>query len=322
MVYSLAVGVLAFLVALAIGRPLVPYLRRRRVGKAIGDQPASHAVKAGTPTMGGLMIFGAVILVTIPANLVGHWSILLPLGMIGVTGLMGFWDDLQTLQGRKGKGLSWRFKLTALSLLGLLAGAALYAMDIHSANVPWLGRYDLSYAYIPLAAAIIVATTTGVAITDGLDGLAGGTVAIAFIAYTVIARIQEQIYLATFSLTVAGAILGFLWYNAHPARIIMGDTGAMALGSTLAVVSLMTGHWLLLPVVGLVFVAEAASDVIQVGYFKWTRRRTGEGKRVFRMTPLHHHFELLGWPEPQVVIRFWIVAIVAGLVGVALALQV
>lgn len=322
MVYSLAVGVLAFLVALAIGRPLVPYLRRRRVGKAIGDQPASHAVKAGTPTMGGLMIFGAVILVTIPANLVGHWSILLPLGMIGVTGLMGFWDDLQTLQGRKGKGLSWRFKLTALSLLGLLAGAALYAMDIHSANVPWLGRYDLSYAYIPLAAAIIVATTTGVAITDGLDGLAGGTVAIAFIAYTVIARIQEQIYLATFSLTVAGAILGFLWYNAHPARIIMGDTGAMALGSTLAVVSLMTGHWLLLPVVGLVFVAEAASDVIQVGYFKWTRRRTGEGKRIFRMTPLHHHFELLGWPEPQVVIRFWIVAIVAGLVGVALALQV
>jgi phospho-N-acetylmuramoyl-pentapeptide-transferase len=322
MVLSLTVGVIAFLVALAIGRPLVPYLRRRRVGKAIGDQPASHAVKAGTPTMGGLMIFGAVILVTIPSNLVGHWSILLPLGMIAVTGLMGFWDDLQTLQGRKGKGLSWRFKLGTLSLLGLLAGAALYQMDIHSANVPWLGRYDLGYIYVVLAAVVILATTTGVAVTDGLDGLAGGTVAIAFIAYAIIARIQGQIYLATFSLTVAGAILGFLWYNAHPAKIIMGDTGALALGSTLAVVALMTGHWLLLPVVGVVFVAEGLSDIIQVGYFKWTRRRTGEGKRVFRMTPLHHHFELLGWPEPQVVIRFWIVSIIAGLVGVALALKV
>jgi phospho-N-acetylmuramoyl-pentapeptide-transferase len=322
MALSLTVGVVAFLVSILIGVPLVPYLRRKRVGKAIGDQPASHAVKAGTPTMGGLMIFGAAILVTIPTNLVGHWSILLPLGMIAVTGLMGFWDDLQTLQGRKGKGLSWRFKLSLLALLGLLAGVTLYAMEIHSANVPWLGRYDLGYVYVLLAAVIIVATTTGVAVTDGLDGLAGGTVAIAFIAYAVLARIQGQVYLATFSLTVAGAILGFLWYNAHPARIIMGDTGAMALGSTLAVVALMTGQWLLLPVVGIVFVAEGLSDVLQVAYFKWTRRRTGEGKRIFRMTPFHHHLELLGWPEPQIVIRFWIVAVVAGLVGVALALKV
>jgi phospho-N-acetylmuramoyl-pentapeptide-transferase len=154
-------------------------------------------------------------------------------------------------------------------------------------------------------------------VTDGLDGLAGGLSAFAFAAYGLIAFLQGQDFLATFSFTVVGATMGFLWYNAHPARVFMGDTGALALGGTLAVVALMTGHWLLLPVIGIVFVAEAASDFLQISYFKLTH-----GKRIFKMAPLHHHFELLGWAETQVVGRLWLVGIAGAMIGIALALEV
>ena len=163
----------------------------------------------------------------------------------------------------------------------------------------------------------IIATTSSVAITDGLDSLAGGTVAIAFAAFGVIAIGQEQDFLVRFSFTTVGAVLGFLWYNAHPAQVFMGDTGALALGGTLSIVALMTGHWLLLPVIGIVFVIEASSDIIQIAYFKYSG-----GKRVFRMAPIHNHFELLGWSEPQIVTRFWLIGIAGAIVGVALALQV
>ncbi|MCA9854454.1 MAG: phospho-N-acetylmuramoyl-pentapeptide-transferase, partial [Dehalococcoidia bacterium] len=154
-------------------------------------------------------------------------------------------------------------------------------------------------------------------VSDGLDALTGGTTLVAFIAYGVIAFIQGQDFVATFCLIIAGANLGFLWYNAHPAQIFMGDTGALALGSGLATVSLMTGHWLLLPLIGFVFVAEAMSNIIQIGYFKLSG-----GKRVFKRAPLHHHFEEIGWAETQVVTRFWVVAIAASMLGVALALAV
>jgi phospho-N-acetylmuramoyl-pentapeptide-transferase len=156
-----------------------------------------------------------------------------------------------------------------------------------------------------------------VAITDGLDGLAGGTTALAFFAYGVIALLQDQTYLATFCFTVVGATAGFLWYNSYPARVFMGDTGALALGSSLAVAALMTGHWLILPIIGIVFVLEALSDLIQIAYF----RLTG-GRRVFKMSPLHHHFELVGWSEPQVVMRFSLVGVVGAFLGVTLAAQV
>jgi len=184
-------------------------------------------------------------------------------------------------------------------------------------KIPWAGEFELGFGYIPLAVIIIVFTTTAVAITDGLDGLAGGTTALAFLAYGVIALLQEQTYLATFCFTVVGATAGFLWYNSYPAQVFMGDTGALALGSSLAVVALMTGHWLLLPIIGIVFVLEGLSDIIQIGFF----RLTG-GKRIFKMSPLHHHFELLGWSEPQVVMRFWLLGIVGSLLGVSLASQV
>lgn len=156
--------------------------------------------------------------------------------------------------------------------------------------------------------------------TDGLDSLAGSISSIAFASYGIIAYLQNQVYLMAFCFTIVGALMAFLWYNAHPAQLFMGDTGSLALGATLGLVSVMTGQWLLFPVVGFVFVAEAGSVVIQRYYFKWTKRRYGEGRRVFKMAPIHYHFELLGWSETQVKERFWLIGVLSGMLGVALAL--
>lgn len=321
MIHALISGTIAFLLSLALGWPIVRYLRSRGVGKQISEyQPASHQKKAGTPTFGGFIIWVPTFLVTaVAVDWWNHRSILLPLAMITATGAAGFIDDLGTLQRqvRRG-GLSWRFKLGLLFVLGSAAAWLLYEkIEVESINVPWVGQYPLGPAYMLIALATIVATTSAVAITDGLDALAGGTTLIAFVAYGVIAFVQGQEFVATFAMIVAGANLGFLWYNAHPAQIIMGDTGALALGSSLAVVALMTGHWLLLPVIGIVFVAEAVSNIIQIGYFKLTG-----GRRVFRRAPLHHHLEEIGWAETQVVTRMWVVAIAGAFLGVALALAV
>jgi phospho-N-acetylmuramoyl-pentapeptide-transferase len=156
--------------------------------------------------------------------------------------------------------------------------------------------------------------------TDGLDTLAAGTAAVAFVAYAIIAYRQGQLGVVTFCFTMVGALMGFLWFNAPPAQVFMGDTGSLSIGAALAVAAFMTGQWLLLPVVGAVFVAEALSVTLQVSYFKLTRRRFGEGRRLFKMAPLHHHFEMLGWSETQVTMRFWMLAMMAGLIGVAMAL--
>ncbi|MCJ7511029.1 MAG: phospho-N-acetylmuramoyl-pentapeptide-transferase [Dehalococcoidia bacterium] len=319
MVRALVLGAMAFVVSVVVGQPLVEFLRRRGLGKEISsDGPPSHLTKAGTPTMGGVLIFALVLPITLAANITGRLSILLPLGTIVAAGLLGLIDDLRTIIGRARTGLNKRLKVLLLTALSITAALVLYfALDVRDVKIPWAGQFDLGPAYIPLAIIIILFTTSAVAITDGLDGLAGGTSALAFLAYGVIALLQEQIYLATFCFTVVGATAGFLWYNSYPAQVFMGDTGALALGSSLAVVALMTGHWLLLPIIGIVFVLEGLSDVIQIAYF----RLTG-GKRIFRMSPLHHHFELLGWSEPQVVMRFWLLGIMGSLLGVTLAAKV
>jgi phospho-N-acetylmuramoyl-pentapeptide-transferase len=207
-------------------------------------------------------------------------------------------------------------------ILALIIAAGIYfVLDIHSVAIPGVAmKIDLGLIYIPIAAFIIVGSSHAVNLTDGLDGLAGSTSAVAFAAYGIIANLQMQYPLSSFCFVMVGALFAFLWFNSHPAQLFMGDTGALALGATLAVVALMTGQWLLLPIVGLVFVGEALSDILQVGYFKWTKRRTGQGRRVFKMAPLHHHFELLGWSEMQVVWRFFIIGILAGMIGIALAL--
>ena len=320
MIHALISGVVAFGLTLILGLPIVRYLRSQKVGKEISEyQPDSHAKKAGTPTFGGLVIWVPTFLVT--AVLVDWWdhrSILLPLAMIGITGATGFVDDLGTLQGRRQTGLSWKFKIGFTTLLACVAAWVLYdQVEVQSINIPWQGSYKLGLFYLPIAVITIVATTAAVAVTDGLDGLAGGTTLIAFIAYGIVAFIQGQEFVATFAFIIAGSNLGFLWFNAHPAQVFMGDTGALALGSSLAIIALMTGQWLLLPLIGLVFVVEAVSNIIQIVYF----RATGGG-RFFKRAPFHMHLELSGWAETQVVTRAWLVGIGAAMLGVAFALAV
>ena len=180
--------------------------------------------------------------------------------------------------------------------------------------MPHSGAYDIGIVYVPIAIFVIIATTSAVGVTDGIDMLAGSTTAIAFAAFGAIALMQDQTGLAAFCFVTVGALLGFLWWNAYPARVFMGDTGSLPLGATLAVVALMTGWWLLVPLIGVVFLIEIASDVIQIGYF-----RLSGGKRVFRMAPIHHHFEKLGWHETTVTARFAVAGVVGALAGVALA---
>ena len=320
MIHALISGVVAFGISLALGWPILGYLRRQKSGKSISEyQAESHQMKAGTPTFGGLMIWAPTFLVTaVAVDWWEHQSILLPLAMIGLTGAAGFVDDLGTLQHRKQTGLSWRFKIGLTTLLACIAAWVLYdQIDVESVNVPWAGRYELGLAYLPIAVAAIVATTSAVAVSDGLDALTGGTTLIAFIAYGIIAFIQGQEFVATFAFTIAGANLGFVWYNAHPAMVFMGDTGALALGSSLAIIALMTGQWLLLPIIGIVFVIEALSNIVQIGYY-----RLSGGKRFFKRAPFHMHLELSGWAETQIVTRAWLISIAAAMLGVAFALAV
>jgi phospho-N-acetylmuramoyl-pentapeptide-transferase len=316
---ALVIGVIAFLVAVICGRPVVQYLRRRKIGKSISsDQPSSHNIKAGTPTMGGVIIFITVLIVTIPFNLQERLSILLPAGMLAVTGVIGWIDDLATLEGRARKGLSWRLKIGLLLVLGVTAGFVLWQLlDVHGVGIPYVGFIEIGWLIIPVAVIVVLGTTVGVAVTDGLDMLSGSTTATAFAAYGVIAAFQGQPFLGAFCYTVVGAVMGFLWYNAYPARVFMGDTGALALGSSLAVVALMTEQWLVLPLIGIVFVVNGLSDVIQIGYFKLTR-----GKRFFKRAPLHHHFEEMGLHETQVTIRFWLMSVAGAMLGVGLAIKV
>ncbi|MCS6801114.1 MAG: phospho-N-acetylmuramoyl-pentapeptide-transferase [Chloroflexota bacterium] len=319
MAYALTVAALAFLIGLAWGRPLIRFLVRHRIGKQIRlEGPKTHSVKAGTPTMGGLLIFITVFIVTVPLNLIGRLSMLVPLGVLVASGILGAIDDLLNLAGGEKTGLTARFKFVWLLLISVTAALMLhFGLRLDKINIPFVGGYSLGLLYLPIAAFVIMGTSHAVNLTDGLDGLAGGLAAQSFAAYGVIAYLQGQSYLVTFCFTVAGAILAFLWFNAHPAQVFMGDTGSLALGGTLGVVALMTGQWLLLPVVGLPFVVTTLSVIFQVSYFKLTK-----GKRLFRMAPLHHHFELLGWPETRIVTRYWLVGMLCAMIGIALALTV
>ncbi len=323
----LALGTLSFLLAVIWGSPLIRLLRANRVGKQIRiEEPESNQVKMGTPTMGGIMIIVPVVAVTVTLNifnLIGGTiiggSILVPLMTLLGYGALGAYDDWSGLRGgvNGAVGLLGRYKiLVQLALAFVIALILYFLLDIHSVAIPTIPqKIDLGLIYIPIAMFIIVGTSNAVNFTDGLDSLAGWVTGFGFVAYGVIAFLQQQTYLVTFCFIMVGALLAFLWYNAHPAELFMGDVGSLALGSTLAVVALMTGQWLLLPLIGIIFVAEMVSVILQVGYFKLTK-----GKRIFLKTPIHYHFLLLGWSETQVVQRFWLVGLLAAMLGVALAL--
>jgi phospho-N-acetylmuramoyl-pentapeptide-transferase len=227
-------------------------------------------------------------------------------------------DDLGSLQGRPQHALTRRAKLVGFLVIGAGAAYGLYHhLELNTVNVPYEGRHDIDWVYLPIALGIIVLTAGGVAVSDGLDGLVAGTGAIAYGAYGFIALHQDQTYLGAFCFIVGGALLGFLWHNSYPARMFMGDSGALPLGGGLAVVAFMTGQWLVLPLIGIIFFADGLSVALQVGYF----RVTG-GKRIFLMAPVHHHFEKLGLHEVQVTQRFWVVGALGAAVGTALALEV
>jgi phospho-N-acetylmuramoyl-pentapeptide-transferase len=328
---GLALAGVTFLLTVIWGTPLIVVLRRFRIGKQIRiDEPQRHQVKMGTPTMGGLMIVVPVLLISLMLNLVnvirGNFtgrSILLPLAVLTAYTLLGAWDDWLGLSGvARGEGMRGRWLFLWQCVLALGAALALYfVLDIQSLVLPGVPfRIPLGLLYIPVAAFIIVGATNAVNLTDGLDGLAGLLTATAFAAYGVIALLQGQVFLVRFCFTLVGALFAFLWFNAHPAELFMGGSGSYSLGAVLGVVALMTGQWILLPLIIIMPVSVALSVILQVGYFKLTRRLTGTGKRIFKMAPLHLHFELLGWSETQVVQRFWLVGLLAAMVGVGLAL--
>jgi len=320
MAVSLAISALAFMTTIIIGRPIITFLRLKKVGKKVRLELEKHQGKAGTPTMGGIMICLSVVVITLVFNTAGRLSMLLPVTVLIAAGALGAIDDRMNLVGGKQSGMTARFKFAWLSVFGWLAALVLhlpepFGLALHHMYIPFFGRFDIGWVYVPIAAFSIIGMANAVNLTDGLDTLAAGTAAIAFCAYGIIAYRQGQVGVVAFCFTMVGSLAGFLWFNAHPAQVIMGDTGALAIGAALATAAFMTGQWLLLPVVGAVFVAETVSVMIQVSYFKMTK-----GKRIFKMTPLHHHFELLGWSETQVTMRFWIAGMMAGLLGVALAL--
>ena len=329
MIYPIVLGILTFAVAAPCGSALVRFLRARGIGKRIRvDGPSSHQTKMGTPTMGGILILAAVLVVTVALNRGKPTWVWIPLGTMLAFGLLGALDDARGLTRDRNAPLAAQIGILARHMLlyqiaiALVAAALLYwVMGLRGVIIPGQAQpVLLGWWFVPLAAFVIVSTANGINITDGLDGLAGGTSAIAFLAYGVIAHLGGQDELAGFCLTVTGALLAFLWHNAHPAAVFMGGVGSLALGGTLAVVALLSQRWLLLPVVGVVFLGEIVGDLLQIGYFKYTRRRFGQGRRLFKMAPIHHHFELIGWSETQVTQRFWLVGVIAALAGVALAL--
>ena len=322
---SLLLSAISFLLTVIWGGPLIRILRWLEVGDSIRlEAPDRHQTKVGTPTMGGIMFIMPIILLTVLLNAVSLLnlnitgrSILLPVASMLAFSALGAYDDWEKLRNKaRGEGLKARYKfLIQLVLAGIVAYGLDHVLNVPHMYFPGINReINLGIFYIPLAMFIILSASNAVNFTDGLDGLAGLISATAFTAYGGIALLQNQAFLAQFCFILVGALFGFLWFNVHPAQLIMGDTGSMALGSTLGVIALMTAQWALLPIIAIIPVSEVISVVIQVTYFKITK-----GKRIFKMSPIHLHFELSGWSETQIVQRFWLISLLSALIGAALA---
>ncbi len=328
---ALLLAAAAFGITLVTGGYWIRFLRANNIGKQIRvEGPQSHMVKTGTPTMGGVIIIVPVVILTIIFNLFDRWSIMLPLSVLVAFAVLGGIDDYLSLVGTRSKtyGMTARQKMLLTLLISLGAGLVLYLPQPFGLDnggqvqIPGIGVVNIGLWFIPFAMFIIVGTSNAVNFTDGLDSLAGWNLMLAFAAYGIITALGGQFTnLTAFCFTLVGACAAFLWYNAHPAQVFMGDLGSLSLGAVLAIIALQSQQWLLLPVIGVVFVSEMISVMIQVGYFKWTRKRFGEGRRFFKMSPLHNHFVLVGWSETQIMQRFVLVGMVAALIGIALALD-
>ena len=310
---------LAFALVVILMPPFIRLLQHAGFGKQIRDvEPEAHMTKWGTPTMGGLLIILVVLGVFLALRWPPQGGVIAPIATLALVGLLGAVDDY--LNARTGEGIRARQKLLWQTVVALFVAWQIQSTyHITGIRVPFVGDVSIDpIVYVFFGAFAIVAASNGVNITDGLDGLAGGTLALAFVSFLIIAllNVPAQPQIAFLCALLIGALLGFLWFNVHPAQIIMGDAGSLSLGATLAVIALITGQILVLPLIGLIFVLETGSVILQVAYFKATK-----GKRIFRMSPLHYHFELGGWDEEKITLRFWIVGILAGLLGVTLFLS-
>ncbi len=319
-------AITALLLSFILGPVVIRKLRKKQIGEEIREEgPESHKKKAGTPTMGGLIILSAVLLPTLLWAKVANTYVLLILLSTIWMGIVGFIDDYLKVVKKYPKGLIGRYKLAGQITLGIIVGTVIMlSPDFEGiatlTTVPFFKNYEINfgYFYIPMVVIVITATSNSVNLTDGLDGLAIGLVGIAATAWAAISYISGRVdfsdylniiylpgagELTIYCAALVGASLGFLWYNAYPAQVFMGDTGALALGGALGALAILTKKELWLLIIGGIFVAESLSVIVQV----WSYRH--RGKRIFLMAPLHHHYELKGWPEPKVVIRFWIIGI-------------
>ncbi|MFA6429022.1 MAG: phospho-N-acetylmuramoyl-pentapeptide-transferase [Patescibacteria group bacterium] len=330
--------VLAFILSVLLMPLLIRALKRLGMGKTIRDaasapvMAALHKAKAGTPVMGGIMIWGiALFLAGLGGGLcwifgngwcdltfLSRGQTLLPLGSLLGAALVGLVDDYLNVKkiGPKGGGLRMRYKILSYLLVAAIGAWWFYAkLGWDQVHVPFVGTFEIGWWYIPFFILVITSTSYSVNETDGLDGLAGGSLLAAFGAYLMIAYGQGRTDLAVLCAVVIGALLGFLWFNVNPASVFMGDTGSMSLGTLLGVVACMTNQPLLLLIIGLPFVVQSGSVLLQVA-----SKKLRHGKKIFLSSPIHHHFQALGWPEQQIVMRFWLISFICAGVGAVIAL--
>ncbi|MFZ5364489.1 MAG: phospho-N-acetylmuramoyl-pentapeptide-transferase [Patescibacteria group bacterium] len=330
---------LSFIMAMSWTPALTYFLFKYKLGKQIRDEKSApimsslHKTKSGTPTMGGVLIWVTVLFLALFFFYLGEWTgsdllkkfnfltrsqTLLPLGALVASAIVGLIDDYLNARkiGPNGGGFRMRHRLLMYTLIAVVGAWWFYfKLDWHTIHIPFWGNFDIGWWYIPIFIFIIVATSFSVNESDGLDGLAGGLLLASFAAYGAIAFVQGKMELAAFCGVIVGALLAFLWFNINPARFFMGDTGAMSLGVTLGIVAMLTNSVLLLPIIGFLFAAESASVIIQIISKKI------RGKKVFISAPIHHHLEAVGWPEPKIVMRFWVIAGVTAVVGFIISLM-
>ena len=337
---SALAAITALLLAFYFGPKLINYLHRKQIGETIRtDGPENHKAKAGTPTMGGIII---IISITIPVLL---WSditsiyIILPtLGLLALS-IVGFIDDYLKVVKKYSKGLIAKYKLIGQIFVGLVIGLIIYYSPEFAGyntqtTLPFFKNlnFDFSYLYVPAVVFIITAISNGVNLTDGLDGLAIGSMVIVMLTLAIIAYVSGNLIysdylniiylpgsgeLTVFVAAFIGAGLGFLWFNFYPAQIFMGDTGSLAIGGVFGIIAILIKKELLIPILGGIFFLETMSVIVQRLYFKYTKKKYGEGRRVFLMAPIHHHYEMKGWSEPKIVIRFYIITIILAIISLA-----
>jgi phospho-N-acetylmuramoyl-pentapeptide-transferase len=340
-----AAAVTALIISFWLGPKIIRKLRDYQIKEmAKIEAPKTHLAKAGTPTMGGLIILLSVIVPALLWTDLKNGYILLILFVTVILGAVGFLDDYLKVVRKKPKGLIGKYKIAGQVFVGIVVGGVMYFYPQwidqtlvpfkSSTTVPFMKNleWNLGVLYIPVVIFIITATSNAVNLTDGLDGLAIGTVGIvsgtlAIITYVSGHAVWSQYLtipflrgngeLAIYCATISGAALGFLWFNSYPAQVFMGDTGSLALGGIIGAMCVLIKKELLLPTLGGIFLMETVSVIIQRLYFKYTKKRYGEGRRVFKMAPIHHHFEMLGWPEPKIVTRFYIIAILLMILSLA-----